>query len=122
MKRLSVLFVGLTIGLMFTVQAQVLSGADLLLQKHFSMIQGKRVGLVTNHSALLADGRHLADALAENPEVKLVALFGPEHGIRGDAPAGAKIQDDIDAKTGAKVYSLYGRINKPTPEMLQGEI
>ncbi|MBI3112292.1 MAG: DUF1343 domain-containing protein [Ignavibacteriales bacterium] len=120
MKRLSVLLVGLTIGLMFTVQAQVLSGADLLLQKHFSMIQGKRVGLVTNHSALLADGRHLADALAENPEVKLVALFGPEHGIRGDAPAGAKIQDDIDGKTGAKVYSLYGRINKPTPEMLQG--
>lgn len=120
MKRLSVLFVGLSLGLIFTVQAQVLSGADLLLQKHFSLIQGKRVGLVTNHSALLADGRHLADALGENPEVKLVVLFGPEHGIRGDAPAGAKIQDDTDAKTGAKVYSLYGRINKPTPEMLQG--
>ncbi|MEX2089482.1 MAG: DUF1343 domain-containing protein [Bacteroidota bacterium] len=120
MKRLIPGFLAIMICAVFSLRAQVTAGADLLFQKHFSLIQGKRVGLVTNHSAILADGRHLADALAQNPEVKLVALFGPEHGIRGDAPAGAKIQDDTDARTGVKVYSLYGRINKPTPEMLQG--
>jgi uncharacterized protein YbbC (DUF1343 family) len=100
--------------------AQVTPGADLLFTNYTYLIQGKRVGLVTNHSALLSDGRHLADALVSSRLCTLVVLFGPEHGIRGDAPAGEKIQDDVDARTGAKVYSLYGRINKPTPEMLDG--
>jgi uncharacterized protein YbbC (DUF1343 family) len=101
------------------VSAQVKVGADLLFEKHFHLIDGKRVGLVTNHSALLSNGKHLADALYEDKRTKLVALFGPEHGIRGDAPAGAKIHDDRDPKTGVPVYSLYGRLNKPTPEMLK---
>lgn len=101
------------------LSAQVKVGADLLFEKHFHLIEGKRVGLVTNHSALLSNGKHLADALFEDKRTRLVALFGPEHGIRGDAPAGAKIQDDRDPKTGVPAYSLYGRINKPTPEMLK---
>lgn len=101
------------------LSAQVKVGADLLFEKHFYLIEGKRVGLVTNHSTLLSNGKHLADALFEDKRTKLVALFGPEHGIRGDAPAGAKIQDDRDPKTGVPAYSLYGRINKPTPAMLK---
>jgi uncharacterized protein YbbC (DUF1343 family) len=99
---------------------QVKTGADLLFEKHFHLIQGKNVGLVTNHSALLSNGKHLADALHEDKRTKLVVLFGPEHGVRGDAPAGAKVTDDVDKKTGVTAYSLYGSINKPTKEMLKG--
>ena len=99
--------------------AQVKVGADLLLEKYFSLVEGKRLGLVTNHSAMLSNGKHLADALFEDKRTNLVVLFGPEHGIRGDAPAGARVQDGTDAKTGLPAYSLYGRINKPTPEMLK---
>jgi uncharacterized protein YbbC (DUF1343 family) len=100
-------------------QSQVKVGADLLFEKYFSLVEGKRLGLVTNHSAVLSNGKHLADALFEDKRTKLVVLFGPEHGIRGDAPAGAKVQDGIDAKTGLPTYSLYGPINKPTAEMLK---
>ena len=99
--------------------AQVKTGADLLFERHFGLIEGKRLGLVTNHSAVLSNGKHLADTLFENPKAKLVVLFGPEHGIRGQAPAGKSVRDSVDTKTGIPVYSLYGRINKPTPEMLK---
>ncbi len=119
MKRTSFQFLLLFLIVSFA-SAQVTPGADLLFTHYAHLIQGKRVGLVTNHSALRSDGRHLADALVSSRLCTLVVLFGPEHGIRGDAPAGEKIQDDVDARTGAKVYSLYGRINKPTPEMLAG--
>jgi uncharacterized protein YbbC (DUF1343 family) len=84
------------------------------------LIKGKRLGLVTNHSAILKDGRHVVDALAAVPGVKIVALFGPEHGIRGDAPDGRSVRDTVDPKTGVPMYSLYGRINKPTRDMLKG--
>lgn len=101
------------------VSSQVKTGADVLFEKYFNLVEGKRVGLVTNHSALLSNGKHLADALFEDKRTKLVALFGPEHGVRGDAPAGARIQNAVDTKTGVPVYSLYGAINKPTDEMLK---
>lgn len=94
-------------------------GADVLLEQHLDLIEGKRIGLVTNHSALLADGRHLADALFANKKTRLVALFGPEHGIRGDAPDGRSVQHGRDSKTGLPVYSLYGKTTKPTDEMLK---
>jgi uncharacterized protein YbbC (DUF1343 family) len=99
--------------------AQVKTGADLLFRKHFKLIEGKRVGLVTNNSALLSNGQHLADAIHSDRRTKLVALFGPEHGVRGDAPAGARISNEVDPGTGVPVYSLYGPISKPTPEMLK---
>jgi uncharacterized protein YbbC (DUF1343 family) len=104
-----------------TVSAQtpVTVGADALLGKNINLISGKRVGLVTNHTALLSNGRHLADALNARTDVKLTALFGPEHGIRGDAPDGKTINDSIDMSTGVKVYSLYGSVSKPTPAMLK---
>jgi len=100
-------------------RSTVKTGADLLFEKYSSRISGKRVGLITNHTALLSNGKHLADALKDDPNVTLTALFGPEHGIRGDAPDGRTIRDTIDAKTGVPVYSLYGKISKPTPEMLK---
>lgn len=94
-------------------------GADVLISKEINLLKGKKLGIVTNHTAILSNGTHLVDSLANIPGIKITALFGPEHGIRGDAPAGEKIESGVDAKTGIKVFSLYGKISKPTKEMLQ---
>jgi uncharacterized protein YbbC (DUF1343 family) len=103
------------------LSAQVVStGADILMKEKRELLAGKHIGLITNHSALLADGRHLADAIRADSTMHLVALFGPEHGIRGDAPDGKSIQTGIDPRTGVPIYSLYGKVSKPTPEMLKG--
>lgn len=98
---------------------EIRTGAERLVEQDFGVIDGMRVGLITNHTAVVGD-RHLADILHEAENVELVALFGPEHGIRGDADAGARIDDMVDEQTGVPVYSLYGQTRKPTPEMLEG--
>ncbi len=95
------------------------TGAEVLIEQEFALLAGKNVGIITNHTATVGD-RHIADIMHESDKVNVVALFGPEHGIRGDAPAGDKIEDGTDAATGLPAYSLYGQINKPTPEMLEG--
>ena len=100
--------------------AQVETGADLLFEKHVWLIEGRNVGLVTNHSAFLSSGKHLADALAEDKRTKLLELFGPEHGVRGEAPADAGVQSSIDTKTSVPAYSLYGAVNKQSDGMLKG--
>ena len=100
--------------------SQVKTGADLLLTKYRALVAGKHVGLITNQTGRLSDGRFLADVLHKDPDVTLAALFGPEHGIRGAAPAGERQSDNVDSATGVTAYSLYGRIYKPTPEMLKG--
>lgn len=94
-------------------------GADQLLSNYFHLIKNKKVGIVTNHTAVLSDGVHLVDKLNSIKELKITALFGPEHGIRGDNPAGATVENGIDQKTGIRVYSLYGKDRKPTKEMLK---
>lgn len=100
--------------------SQVTVGADRLLSNEFHLIAGKRIGLVTNHTGVLSSGKHLADALHDDPRVTLLALFGPEHGIRGEASAGSHVSDGRDSATGVTVFSLYGKTYKPTPEMLKG--
>ncbi|MDP4196385.1 MAG: DUF1343 domain-containing protein [Bacteroidota bacterium] len=102
-----------------TVKEKVIPGANVLLSENFELIKGKRLGIVTNHSALLTNGVHLVDTLFHRDDVKIVALFGPEHGIRGDAPDGTSITNSKDSKTGIQVYSLYGKVNKPSKEMLK---
>jgi uncharacterized protein YbbC (DUF1343 family) len=119
MKRVKTILLPLCLILLQPATGQVKTGADLLFEKYFNLVKGKRVGLVTNHSALLSSSKHLADALFVDKRTKLVALFGPEHGVRGDAPDGKSIQHGVDAKTGVPVYSLYGATNKPTDEMLK---
>lgn len=94
-----------------------LTGIDVLARDGFSPLRGQRVGLVTNHTGLTLEGRTTIDALHAAPGVSLSALFGPEHGIRGEFDE--KIADGRDAKTGLPVYSLYGAREKPTPEQLQ---
>lgn len=95
------------------------TGAELLQIQNFLPLRGKKVGLITNHTAVVGN-QHIIDAVHSSKEVELVALFGPEHGIRGAADAGAKIQDSVDQKTGIPIFSLYGTNRRPTPEMLRG--
>lgn len=97
----------------------VKTGAEVLVEQNFGFLNGKNVGIITNHTATLG-ARHIADVMHEAAEVNVIALFGPEHGIRGDSPAGAKISFETDEATGLPVYSLYGDIHKPTQEMLEG--
>jgi uncharacterized protein YbbC (DUF1343 family) len=101
-------------------QAHVLPGIDVLLRDSLALLRGKRVGLITNQTAVTADGRSDADVLFATPGVQLVALYGPEHGIRGTAEGGATVANGRDTKTGLPIFSLYGRTQKPTAEMLAG--
>lgn len=98
--------------------AVVSTGADQLVASNFEALNGLRVGLVVNHTARSGD-KHLIDWTHEWPSVELGALFGPEHGIRGDEDAGAKIEDGIDDATGVPVYSLYGENRRPTSDMME---
>jgi uncharacterized protein YbbC (DUF1343 family) len=99
--------------------AQVQTGLDVLVANDCALLKGKRVGVVTNHTAIDRQGRHIADLLYEAPGVTLSKLFAPEHGIRGTAEAGAQIGSEVDAKTGVPILSLYGETKKPTPDMLR---
>ena len=97
----------------------VLTGIDVLTQQHFKCLQGKRVGLITNPTGVNANLVSTVDVLKAATGVNLVALYGPEHGVRGDIHAGDKVETARDAKTGLPVFSLYGKTRKPTPEMLK---
>lgn len=97
----------------------VIPGVEVLLTDSLHLVQGKRVGLLTNHSGRDRSGTSTIDLLFRAPGVKLTALYGPEHGIRGIAKAGEKISSSVDSATGVKVYSLYGDVQVPTPEMLK---
>lgn len=96
----------------------ILPGIDVLREDKFASLQGKRIGLVTNHTGKALDGTPTIDLLASATGVKLVALFSPEHGIRGELDE--KVGDGKDEKTGLPVYSLYGERRKPTAEQLKG--
>ncbi len=120
MKLFLILFVLSFFSVFGQDQDQLQLGADRLISNYQNLIKGKSIGLVTNHTGLLSNGKHIADVLNNIKDVKLVALFGPEHGVRGNAPAGEKITDSFDPQTGAKVFSLYGKYHKPNDEMLEG--
>jgi uncharacterized protein YbbC (DUF1343 family)/CubicO group peptidase (beta-lactamase class C family) len=96
----------------------VRTGIDVLEHDGFAALKGRRVGLVTNHTGLDRDGRATIDLLHKAEGVTLVALFSPEHGIRGAVDA--RVPDGKDEATGLPVYSLYGERRKPTKETLQG--
>lgn len=100
--------------------AQVKPGIEVLRDMDFEPLKGKRVGLITNPTGVDSRLRSTIDILFEAPGVELVALYGPEHGVRGDYPAGELIDNKKDPYTGVPMFSLYGRTRKPTPEMLEG--
>jgi uncharacterized protein YbbC (DUF1343 family) len=99
-------------------EPKVKLGIDVLEASGFDALQGKRVGLVVHPASVNGRLQRTLDVLRNAPGVKLVALFGPEHGVYGDVYAGDKIDDGIDARTGLPAYSLYGKTRKPTTEML----
>jgi len=108
-----------TTPLLAQAKGNVIPGVEVLLSDSLHLVRGKRVGLLTNHSGRDRAGTSTVDLLFKAPGVRLTALYGPEHGIRGEAKAGAKIADAVDEKTGVKVYSLYGAVETPTPAMLE---
>ncbi len=106
----------------FTAYAQttpVKLGIEVLQERNFDILRGKRVGLICNATSVDSKLNSTIDILHQAPEVNLVALYGPEHGVRGDVHAGDKVNNIRDKKTGIIVHSLYGKTRKPTPQMLQ---
>ncbi len=108
----------LSIASVGTSAGRVMAGVDVLADRKFALLAGKRVGLITNHTGLDAGGRRTIDLLARAPGVKLRALFSPEHGLSGQADW--KVASGRDASTNLPVFSLYGETRRPTPEMLKG--
>jgi len=102
-------------------QDAFLLGIDNFTQNYTHLVQGKRVGLLTNPTGVNRDMQSTSDILFKHPAVNLVAFYGPEHGIRGSAYPGDEVSDMIDSKTGLPMYSLYGADThrKSTPEMLE---
>lgn len=100
------------------VTAPIMLGIDVLEADGFAPLRGKRVGLLTHPAGVNRQGRTTVDVMLGSPLVKLVALFGPEHGIYGDEKANVPVDDKIDPRTGLPVYSLYGKFRHPTAKML----
>ncbi len=94
-------------------------GLEVFLERYTGLVQGKRVGLITNPTGIDRGLRSDIDAFRARPEFKLVALYGPEHGARGDAQAGEYVPFTTDARSGLPVFSLYGQTMKPAPGMLK---
>jgi len=104
---------------LFSAEPKVKPGIDVLREHGFDILKGKRVGLITNPTGVTSDLESSIDILFNAPDVKLVALYSPEHGIRGDLDAGKEINGYNDTRTGLPVYSLYGKTRRPTKDMLQ---
>ena len=100
-------------------QGRVRLGVEVLLSDSLHLVSGKRVGLITNHSGTTPDGRSTIDLIHRARDVRLTALFAPEHGLRGLAEAGERIATSVDSATGVTVHSLYGEHRVPTAEMLE---
>jgi uncharacterized protein YbbC (DUF1343 family) len=98
---------------------KIKTGIEVLRNRNFDLLKGKRVGLITNPTGVDSKLKSTIDILFETSDVNLVALFGPEHGVRGNYSAGEYVDFYVDEKTQLPVYSLYGRTRKPTPEMLK---
>ena len=99
-------------------EGRVLTGIDVLGEENYSSLLGKRVGLITNHTGLDAEGRRTLDLFYRAPGVTLAAVFSPEHGLYGKNDE--KVSSTIEPTTGLPVYSLYGDVRRPTDRMLKG--
>ncbi|MFC3041539.1 exo-beta-N-acetylmuramidase NamZ domain-containing protein [Virgibacillus xinjiangensis] len=94
-------------------------GVEVLLDEQKELLDGKRVGLITNPTGVDSELNSIVDLLHSDPDVELTALYGPEHGVRGSAQAGEYVEFYVDEKTNLPVYSLYGQTRKPTADMLE---
>ncbi len=98
----------------------MLTGLDVVLDRGLPELAGMRFGLITNHTGVDRYLRSIIDVLQDRDGIELVALFGPEHGVRGEAQAGTAVSRSIDQRTGLPVHSLYGETLGPTPAMMEG--
>ena len=112
--------IALLFPLMLYAQQSVKTGVEVLVERNFKAIEGMRVGLITNATGVNSELISTIDLLNDAENVHLVALYGPEHGVRGDYAAGDKVESYTDQATGLPVFSLYGATRKPTPEVLDG--
>lgn len=99
---------------------KVKTETEVLQKNNFFLLKGKKVGLITNPTGIDRNLQSTVDIFHNCPDFELVALFGPEHGVRGDYGAGDYVENYTDPHTGLPVYSIYGKTRKPTREMLQG--
>lgn len=119
-KTIILLLLGVLCVAMSHAAPVVKTGIEVLKDEAFTPLAGKRVGLITNPTGVDAQLRSTIDILHEAEQVNLVALYAPEHGVRGDVHAGDKVSNTTDAKTGIPVHSLYGKNRKPSAEVLKG--
>lgn len=103
-----------------TAMPLVKPGVEVLREHGFAELKGKRIALITNPTGVDYELKSTIDILNEAPKVTLCAIFAPEHGARGDVAAGQSVATYTDKATGVKVWSLYGKTRRPTPEMLEG--
>lgn len=119
MKRIPTLLAAVLLLLTANLNgANVKTGIEVLRENNFSILQGKRVGLTTNPTGVDSQLQSTIDILWQAPNVNLVALYGPEHGVRGNIHAGDHVDNEVDKKTGLKMYSLYGKTRKPNKEIM----
>lgn len=117
MKRLILFFLFCC---MTVSAAEFVPSVDVFLKYHTKLVKGKRVGLVTNQSAVTSSGEAVIDALVRHPDINIVALFAPEHGVRGTVEAGKPVNNSRDPVTGLPVYSTYhAKTKEPAPEHLK---
>lgn len=119
MKK-NILTLALCVLTAFASSAITKPGIEVLRDNGFKQVAGKRIGLITNPTGVDNNLKSTVDILHEAEGIELVALFGPEHGVRGNVHAGDEFGNMVDPATGVKVYSIYGKTKKPTPEMLEG--
>ena len=115
------LLLALIFGLLHGIsEAQVKTGLRVLIDDDFKALENKNIGLITNPTGVDEQLKSTIDILAESKKMNIVALFSPEHGVRGDHEAGEFVPFYTDTKTHLPVYSIYGARQKPSPEMLKG--
>lgn len=98
---------------------RVKTGLQLLVEEGFQRVAGKRIGVVTNHTSVTADFRHVVDLLYKRFGLDVKAIFSPEHGFRGSVADGASVKNSVDVKTGIPIYSLYGPRLEPPRKVLE---
>lgn len=120
MKKLLSTFIILFTVFAFSQNAKVKLGIEVLEENGFKEIKGKKIGLITNATGVNSNLESTIDIIFNSSNCKLLALYGPEHGVRGDYAAGDYVEFYTDSKTNLPVYSLYGKTRKPSKEMLAG--
>lgn len=110
---------GLIIATSTAQKIHITTGIEVLKETNFKILKGKRVGLITNATGVDNNLKSTIDILSEAPNVNLVALYAPEHGVRGDIYAGDRVADTTDPKTGIPIYSLYGKKREMFASMMK---